>query len=1116
MKFNRLEIKNIASIGNATISFDEQPLANEPLFLICGDTGSGKSTILDAICLALYATAPRLEGYGNESYEDKKLNMAGSDDNVRISNPCQLVRRNTGEAYARLTFTGNDGHCYTATWHATRGTKKKLDVKLKAESTLYCHADGTTINKRVAEEVARPQIVGLKFEEFCRTTLLAQGSFTRFLNSKSNEKSDILEKLTGTEIYSRLSRQIYRTYDEKKSAYEKKKAILDQYDLMSPEKREEKNRLIKEREQEIIALKKQDATLDKKIQWMQNLHECRNRIKEGEEQLLKAQDEASQPAAKENEKIISEWNATEELRQKYSLSAKLEEEREQNKREALLLHDEFKRLSADTNCLLHICTEQQKQLTAIEQQIASVHSEIPMYEKASTLIAKMQEIMRMQQEKTRTASDLREKNANLAQSKEKLAMLYNERQRQEALHAQKSEQCAQIEKELNLLPSAEQLNNAKAELEKPSLLLKDIERVTESIESMLAHRAQQENECKKAEEQCSLCEKELNNAKSILKQKEELYAAMHLRIDDHAKALRAKLKEGDICPICGETISSLLHDDEIMELLRPIMTERERANENREKCETASGNAAASLKAIKELIKANDKQIEESRSNQAKYTAELNDICMRLAIDSNNKQKIVEERSNDITSKLQLREKTAKLLLEASRETANIVSELNRTNAQYTIEFGKSENLKAAIETLGKQQCNLDEATARITAEIASDILIDDWQQQLPHCIEELKKRATAYSNNKENAENLKSQITQKQELYTRIKVQCDKIVNIFPAWENSDEARGNANPLLENSWIKLSEKCSVQKNNSARIEKEIEECNRFIFNYLSTNDIDSKRVKMLCNISSDTITNLQKQVNNLRRNVETATAVVAEWKKRDNELMQNCPAVEEGETIQQLTMQRHAIEEQRSEAEKKVGALNNEIAQNDANKKMFNKEHAELMALQNEVSRWKRLSDIFGSAEGSKFKLIAQSYILKQLLENANHYLQQFTSRYEFVAQPGSLIILLVDHDDGDTLRAANTLSGGESFMVSLALALGLSSLNGNNLTPDTLFIDEGFGTLSGNCLNTVIETLEVLHSIGNRRVGIISHVSELYERITTRIEVKNRTGVSDVTIVG
>lgn len=1119
MKFNRLEIKNIASIGDATISFDEQPLASEPLFLICGDTGSGKSTILDAICLALYATAPRLEGYGNESYEDKKLNMAGSDDNVRISNPCQLVRRNTGEAYARLTFTGNDGHCYTASWHATRGTKKKLDVKLKAESTLYCHADGTTINKRVAEEVARPQIVGLKFEEFCRTTLLAQGGFTRFLNSKSNEKSDILEKLTGTEIYSRLSRQIYRTYSEKNSVYEEKKATLERYCLMSPEEREEKNRLIKEREQEIIALKKQDATLERKIQWMQSLQECHEKIKQGEEQLRNAHEMASQPSVKENEKIISDWNATEEVRPKYSLMANLEQEREHSKREALRLNDEFQRLTADTNSLLQNCTEQQKQLAAIEQQIASVHSEIPMYENASTLITKMKEIMRTQEEKRRNAIDLQEKSNRLSQSKEKLDALYHERQRQEALLAPKRERSAQIEKELSMMPSTEQLNNAKAELEKPSNLLKDIKRVATSLQSMLARRSQQESEHKKAEEHYSISEKELGNAKNTLKQKEELYTAMHLRIDDHAKALRAKLKEGDTCPICGETITTLLHDDEIMELLRPITEERDKASDIREKCETAFNNAAASLKAIKELMKESDKQIEESRSNQAKYAAELKEICMGLAIDTDEIEaieKIIEERNNDIASKQQARDKMAKLALDASREIDSIVSELNKTNAEYTLKFGECEKLKAAIETLGKQQRNLDEATAKTTAEIESDILIDNWQQQLQQSIDELNKRTTAYNSNKENANNLKLQITEKQGLYTRIKAHSDRIATIFPAWEKGGGASGKANPLLEENWIELSRNCSVQKSNAERIENEIGECNRFISNYHSSNDIDSERVKMLCSISSDTIANLQKQVNSLHRNVENATAVVAEWKKRENELMQNAPTIEDGETVQQLAMQRHAIEEHYSEAAKQVGALNNEIAQDEEERKKRNKEQTELQSLESEASRWKRLSDIFGSAEGGKFKLIAQSYILKQLLENANHYLQQFTSRYDFVAQPGSLIILLVDHNDGDTLRAANTLSGGESFMVSLALALGLSSLNSNNLTPDTLFIDEGFGTLSGNCLNTVIETLEVLHSIGNRRVGIISHLSVLYERITTRIEVKNRTGVSDVTIVG
>ena len=127
-----------------------------------------------------------------------------------------------------------------------------------------------------------------------------------------------------------------------------------------------------------------------------------------------------------------------------------------------------------------------------------------------------------------------------------------------------------------------------------------------------------------------------------------------------------------------------------------------------------------------------------------------------------------------------------------------------------------------------------------------------------------------------------------------------------------------------------------------------------------------------------------------------------------------------------------------------------------------------------------------------------------------------QFTSRYELIAQPGSLVILINDKDEGNTSRPTNTLSGGESFMISLALALGLSSLNNNNITPDTIFIDEGFGTLSGDCLNTVIETLEVLHCIGNRRVGIISHVNELYERISTRIEVKKCKGVSEIKIIG
>ena len=223
---------------------------------------------------------------------------------------------------------------------------------------------------------------------------------------------------------------------------------------------------------------------------------------------------------------------------------------------------------------------------------------------------------------------------------------------------------------------------------------------------------------------------------------------------------------------------------------------------------------------------------------------------------------------------------------------------------------------------------------------------------------------------------------------------------------------------------------------------------------------------------------------------------------------------MQQQESIEYLNEQKNSIEKTRSEAEKNVGGYTTILEQDAQNNKLVEKERNEAEILGKEVEKWKRLYDIFGSADGKKFKQITQSYILMQLLENANYYLRLFTTRYELTAQPGSLVILITDKDDNDVSRPANTLSGGESFMVSLALALGLSSLNRNSFTPDTLFIEEGFGTLSSNCLNTVIETLEVLHSIGNRRVGIISHLNELYERIATRIEVKKRAGVSEIKI--
>lgn len=152
----------------------------------------------------------------------------------------------------------------------------------------------------------------------------------------------------------------------------------------------------------------------------------------------------------------------------------------------------------------------------------------------------------------------------------------------------------------------------------------------------------------------------------------------------------------------------------------------------------------------------------------------------------------------------------------------------------------------------------------------------------------------------------------------------------------------------------------------------------------------------------------------------------------------------------------------------------------------------------------------LVGDSTGKKFRQIAQSYVLSSLISSANSYLRTLTDRYTLKVVPGTFVILMEDAYQGYATRAASTISGGESFLVSLSLALALSDI-GQQLAVDILFIDEGFGTLSGEPLQNAVNTLKTLHRKAGRRVGIISHVEELREKIPVQIRV-NQEGMSSV----
>ena len=218
MKLKKLSIENIASIERAVIEFDKAPLADERLFLITGETGSGKSTIIDCLCLALYGSTPRMNAAKKVTYGD-----IAADESLTTDDPRQLMRRGSAQASVELTFDDNNGTPFVATWEVHRA-HGKVDGRLSKVARTLMTADGVTpeqvYSKKTDIDKAVMELIGMDVDQFFRTVVLAQGKFAEFLNSDENVKSALLEKMTGTAIYSQVGSKIYEVYVDKKNQLE--------------------------------------------------------------------------------------------------------------------------------------------------------------------------------------------------------------------------------------------------------------------------------------------------------------------------------------------------------------------------------------------------------------------------------------------------------------------------------------------------------------------------------------------------------------------------------------------------------------------------------------------------------------------------------------------------------------------------------------------------------------------------------------------------------------------------------------------------------------------------------------------------------------------------------
>jgi exonuclease SbcC len=245
---------------------------------------------------------------------------------------------------------------------------------------------------------------------------------------------------------------------------------------------------------------------------------------------------------------------------------------------------------------------------------------------------------------------------------------------------------------------------------------------------------------------------------------------------------------------------------------------------------------------------------------------------------------------------------------------------------------------------------------------------------------------------------------------------------------------------------------------------------------------------------------------------LNTARAVLGDRRRQREALEAERPLTESAETL----------ERRRDEWSRELKAVDARRIELEIRLRADDERHAQAVEIKVALERqeavadlWARLNELIGSHDGKKFRNYAQQLTLDVLLGYANRHLADLTRRYRLERVPDKLALMVVDRDMGDEKRSVHSLSGGESFLVSLALALGLASLSSNRVRVESLFIDEGFGSLDAETLTVAMDALDRLHALG-RKVGVISHVQEMTERIGTRIRVERQAGGRSRVVVG